>query len=143
MFALSELGARFHAWSFWEEKYLGVIDGSFTAREVPGHGCCLLRLTRVMEYEETPLIVGSNLHISMGSAEFSSVRSSSGKFEIELTDAGARDGKIFLYYYGSLEVDQTYGCQASLTSAGQGIYILSLSDRTRKEKNAVSLTIKE
>jgi hypothetical protein len=141
MHSLGSLGDRFHTWSFWEEKYLGVVRGSFSAKDVPAHGCRLLRLTQVSENTGTPLIVGSTLHISMGSAEFKSVIVANGEMVIELTDGGTRNGKIFLHYPGSLSVRQADGCGASIISEGQDIHILSLFNRVRNGNNTIRLTI--
>ena len=141
MYSLGSLGSRFHAWSFWEEKYLGQIDASFVFKEVSPHGCELLRLTPLSEEKETPLIIGSTLHISMGSAEFRLVEVTAGELVIYLTDAGARNGKLFLYYPGQLAIKQVEGCEASLISEGSDIHILNLSNRIRNGKNTVRLAL--
>ena len=86
------------------------------------------------------MIVGSTLHISMGSAEFKSVNTSSDEMIIELTDGGARNGKIFLHYSGALSVKNAEGCNVSIDTEEADIHILSLSDRIRGEENRVSLT---
>jgi hypothetical protein len=77
----------------------------------------------------------------MGSAEFRSVKAANGEMVIEMTDGGARNGKIFLYYVGSLSVKQTEGCEASIVSKEPDIHILSLANRVRTEKNTIRLTL--
>ncbi len=140
-YSLKSLGDRFHAWSFWEEKYLGLVDGSFIARNVPPHGCALLRLTKPADNTGMPLIVGSTLHISMGSGELKSVETGEGELVIDLTDGGARDGKIFLHYTGSMTVKQSDGCEATIISEEPDIHILSISSRVRQEKNTIRLKL--
>jgi hypothetical protein len=77
----------------------------------------------------------------MGSAEFRSVKAANGEMVIEMTKGGARNGKIFLYYTGSLTVKQTEGCEASIVSEEPDIHILSLANRVRTEKNTIRLTL--
>lgn len=43
------LGGRFHVWSFWDERYEGVQDGSYTVRDVAPFEHKLLRLTALSD----------------------------------------------------------------------------------------------
>ena len=139
-YTLNSLGEKFHIWSFWDEKYLGIGNESFVARSIPAHGCALLRLTRIPEKNNLPILIGSNLHISMGSAELKSVESTSGEFKIELTDAGARDGKIYIYSLNQLKVKSAAGCEAFVVPQGQDIYALVITGRSRAEKNIINMS---
>lgn len=135
---LKALGEKFHVWLFWDEQYLGIADASFNAKDVDGHGCELLRLTPVSQNEETPIVVGSNLHITMGS-EIKSLDATPAETIIELTDAGARDGKLFIHSSFPLQVSHGSGCDAFVLPLENNIQVLVITDRRRKKKNEIRL----
>lgn len=89
---LEALGEQFHVWSFWDEQYLGVHDQNFTTALLPSHGPALLRLT-ALPPDDTPVLIGSSMHIGMGAAEVSSVETAGECCTIRLHDAGAREGR--------------------------------------------------
>lgn len=137
-YAVKVLGEKYHIWSFWDEQYLGIGDASFVAKNVQPRGCALVRLTPIAD-ESSPLIVGSNLHIGMGSAELKSVESAAGDLKLELTNAGARNGKLFIFSLKPVEVQEVSGCQAAVVPYEKNIFALVLTDRSRTEKNSIHL----
>jgi alpha-galactosidase len=62
---------RWHAFDFWQERYLGIRTGTLRLTDVARHGVRLLALRRVLE---RPQLVGTTLHYSMGGAEVSDIR---------------------------------------------------------------------
>jgi hypothetical protein len=136
---LEHLGKRFHVWSFWDETYLGVQDASYVARNIPQHGCKLLRLTDVPENPDLPVLVGSNLHIAMGSAELAQIESSPERVMIHLTDAGAREGKLAIYSRKPLAIESATGCEAFIVPEANYLYVVVLSNRKRLEPNRITL----
>jgi len=134
---LEALGGKFHVWSFWDEKYHGISDESFVAGSVPGHGPALLRLTPVAG--NLPVLVGSNLHIGMGSAEIKDIEATPQGMTVTLTDAGARDGKLFIHSPRPLTLASAQGCEASVAPAGDNIYCVTLTGRQRNTPNVISL----
>ena len=139
--ALEHLGKRFHVWSFWDENYLGVQDASYVARSIPKHGCRLVRLTDVPENPDQPVLVGSNLHVAMGSAEIAHIESTAERIAIHLTDAGARDGKLAIYSKKPLVMENATGCEAFVVPEPNNIYMAVLSNRKRLEPNRITLKI--
>ncbi|MGQ9620657.1 MAG: glycoside hydrolase family 36 protein [Bacteroidales bacterium] len=137
-YAINGLGNKFYAWSFWDEKFLGIVDSSLTLN-VEGTGCVLLRLTSIPEKSNCPVLVGSNLHISMGSAEIKNIESSSQGIKIGLTHGGAREGRLYVYSPFPLKVETATGCEAFVVSQGENLYSIVITDRSRSEENAVSL----
>lgn len=135
---LEEIGRKFHIWSYWDEKYLGVGDGSFVAKALPKYAPALLRLTPATG--NGPVLVGSTLHISMGSAEIKDITTEPTGMTIMLTDAGARDGKLYVHSDKPLSLQSAKGCKASVTPAGNTIYRVTVNGRQRNAPNAISMT---
>jgi hypothetical protein len=73
---LAELGCRgpHHVYDFWEDCYVGVTDRRIPPHRVAPHGCRVLGLTPI---SDRPQVVGSNLHIGMGTLEVASLRTTS------------------------------------------------------------------
>ena len=134
---LASLGSKFHAWSFWDEKYLGLVDADWVARELPTHGSRVLRFTAADE--KRPVLIGSTLHIGMGSAEMKRCEASTAGIGIELTDAGARDGSLFIFHRGTLALASAEGCEASLSAAGENVWRLSITGRQRGTPNFLKI----
>ena len=138
---LETLGRRFHVWSFWDETYLGIADDRFATKALPPHAGALLRLTALAQDEETPVLVGSTLHIAMGSAEIQSIQAAASRLSITLTDAGAREGKLFVYSRKPLAMVASTGCQASVSASGPNLWIITVSKRERGGMNRMELKV--
>lgn len=140
---LAGVGKQFHVWSFWDEKYLGIGDETFAARNVPVHGAALLRLTELAKDKSAPVLVGSNLHISMGSAEIKDVQTTANTVTVTLTDAGAREGKLFFYSLPALKLAKAEGCTAEVASAGENLWSVAIAKRERGKSNWIRLEAAE
>jgi len=138
--AFPALGSEFHVWSFWDEKYLGVQKNGFRVRQLAAHGPALLRLTAVTGHGDVPVLVGSTLHIAMGSEEIKGVEASPDGITITLTDGGARDGKLFLFSSGTLRLEENAGCEASLASVQPNVWSIEIRGRKRGTLNRVRLS---
>jgi len=122
---LSRIGKAFHVWSFWEQSYLGVLGCNFPL-ELSAHACKLLRFTPVATAME-PILIGSDLHISMGAAEVQDILYGNNSVELRLNPAaGARDGALYLY-----SPCQPTGC--SFTGCKNAFFT--------KERNVVKISI--
>ncbi len=138
---LNELGKQFHAWSFWDEKYLGVADKSLALHDVPAHGSEVLRLTPVAD--DRPVLIGSNLHIAMGSAELRNVVSRKDGMTIELTDAGARAGALYVFHPRPLRLIAARGCEVAIDPASISVWELKISGRQRGHAQTIELAASE
>ena len=56
-------GTPLHGFDFWEEKYFPVTSATLEFKQVPTHGCKLLRFC---VDDGTPCLVGDTLHLSQG-----------------------------------------------------------------------------
>jgi hypothetical protein len=133
---ISALGEKFHAWSFWDGKYLGVIDRSYVAQQLPSHSCVLLRLTAV---ENGPTLVGSDLHISMGASEVDSMRKTDDSLIIDLNSGGATNGSLYVVSEMPLSIESFVGMdEASICQEENLLWRISLNGRKRDiEQNLV------
>lgn len=120
---------RFHIWSFWDGRYYGLGDVKTVLRNIPPHGCKLLRLTEIPADCNLPVLVGSDLHIGMGTAEISDYRVTDSEIAIRLTDAGAREGCLYVY------------CPSRLDSASISTRNCSIDSVTRMDADLWKITI--
>ena len=133
------LGGRFHVWSFWDERYEGVQDGSYTVRDVAPFEHKLLRLTAL---SDGPCLIGSNLHISMGATEVISLRCDGDRLVVELDpNAGARDGKLFFYSEQSVSSVSSTNSDVFVCKIQEHVYAVTLSDRERDKREILTLQL--
>ena len=136
---VSLLGKRFHAWSFWAEEYKGIVDSTYKAKAIPKYEHELLRLTPITK---NPVVIGSNLHISMGAAEIKTVAYSEAKITLELdANAGARNGRIYFYSEKLLSDATSTNSDAFIFKKQENIYVLVLTTRERNKKEIVTINV--
>jgi len=90
------LGLRgpFHGFDFWENQPLGLLDDGVPARGVDPGGCRVIGLTPPSDRAQ---VIGSSLHIGMGTLEVASLlpHSRSGHV-LSLRLAGAHHGEVWI-----------------------------------------------
>ena len=135
------LSKKFHAWSFWDESYKGVISSDYVAKNIPIYEHELLRLTPL---SDKPVIIGSNLHISMGATEIKSVSYTKDNMMIELNpNAGARNGRIYIYSEKNLCNATSTNSKVTLVKKPDNIYLIVLNNRLREKKEVILLSISD
>jgi signal transduction histidine kinase len=88
------------------------------------------------------LLIGSGLHIYCGAAEIKRVTSQRSAMQIELTDAGARAGDLFIYSRARPVMKEVVGCAVEgINPAGENVWQISLSGRRHGEVQRVELGI--
>ncbi|MCE9609013.1 MAG: ATP-binding protein [Chthoniobacter sp.] len=133
---------RYAVWSFWDNRYLGVASGAWTSPALAPSASQHLRFTDLDRTPNQPVVIGSNLHIYCGAAETRRVISRRGALEIELTDAGARDGDLFVYSRLPLVLKTATGCAVTgVAQAGEYAWRISLADRQRGAVQRVELKV--
>jgi signal transduction histidine kinase len=121
---------RYAVWSFWDNRYLGVAKGSWTTPALGPSASQHLCFTDLDNSLDKPVLIGSSLHIYCGAAEIKRVAQRHGAMEIELTDAGARDGDLFVYSRLQPVWKGAEGCTvAEIASAGEYVWRINLVDR--------------
>jgi hypothetical protein len=90
------LGHRgpFHGYDFWENQPLGLLHDGIPARRVEPGGCRVVGLTPPSDRAR---VIGSSLHIGMGTLEVASLRPlAPGHHLLSLRLAGAHRGDIWI-----------------------------------------------
>jgi signal transduction histidine kinase len=101
---------RYAVWSFWENRFLGIAEKSWTTPALEPLASQHLCFTSLDGDLERPRLIGSNLHIWCGAAEFGRVTALHRAMEIQMTDAGARDGDLFVRCATRPEIRLATGC---------------------------------
>jgi signal transduction histidine kinase len=88
------------------------------------------------------VVVGSNLHIFCGAAEIRRVVSGRAALRLDLTDAGARSGDLFVYSRWPLVLDAASGCVVTgIAQAGEYVWRIGLAERQRGVAQRVALKV--
>jgi hypothetical protein len=132
--SLFVIGCEFHAWSFWDRSYRGVVKNKYLTGVLPPHGSELLRFTPL---GDRPIVVGSTLHISMGAAELEDCYASSEGFTIILNGAGVKNGELYVFSPKPLFMTETVCCEAEAESAGPNLHVLRIHNRVKTEKQTI------
>lgn len=134
-------GKTCHAWSFWSGEYIGLIEGGHVFRGLGAHSGLLLRLTPVASAPTLPLLVGSDLHLTMGAAELRDVRATREQLEVILdASAGATHGSLYVLSPQPLTVTAGEGiADVGLAAAGPGVWRVTLQGRRRAATQRIGL----
>lgn len=121
---------RYAVWSFWDNRFLGVAKGSWTTPSLAPSASQHLRFTDLDHTPDRPVLIGSNLHIYCGAAEIERITSLQSGMEIELNDAGARDGDLFVYSRLTPVLKSATGCNVGkIAYAGENVWRISVNNR--------------
>jgi signal transduction histidine kinase len=132
---------RYAVWSFWDSRYLGVVEGGYTTPFLGPAASQHLCFTALPEDAYKPVLIGSSFHIYCGAAELRRVTALPSAMQVELTDAGARDGDLFIYSRSRpVMKDATGVAVAGIGSAGENVWKLSLRDRRHGELQRLDLS---
>jgi signal transduction histidine kinase len=133
---------RYAVWSFWDDRFLGVAKGSWTTPSLSPSASQHLRFTDLDQTPDRPVLIGSNLHIYCGAAEIQRVTSLQGGMEIELTDAGAREGDLFVYSRLTPVLKSATGCKVDkIEYAGENVWRIAVEDRRTGMPQRVEMSI--
>ena len=77
----------------------------------------------------------------MGAAEIKGIKNSGDQLEIELTDAGARDGNLVFHSKKPLSLVSAEGQAATVEPAGDNLWKVHVKDRLRGKPQKITLRI--
>jgi len=138
--ALKCLGKEFYVWSFWDEKYLGIGKEAIESQSIISHGNLTLKFTAPALDRNEILLIGSNLHISMGAAEIKSFEATDKIVNIVLNESGARDGSIYLYSIHPLSLAKSDSCIVdAVEEVDEKVWKVALRNRARNRSQRISL----
>ena len=133
---------HYAVWSFWDNQFLGVVKGSWTTPVLTKSASQHLCFTDLDRTPNKPVLIGSNLHIYCGAAEIKRVTSTHDSMRIELTDAGAREGDLWVYSRWQPVLMAATGCAIKgVASAGADVWRINLADRQLGVPQQVDLEI--
>jgi hypothetical protein len=138
---LAALGDRFHVWSFWDRKYLGITGAGFTTGELAPRHSVILRLTPVGDNARLPILIGSDLHITMGAAEIDEVAASEGRVRVRLGTGGARNGSLYFLAGAEWKVVKYTGCRQAAVSREGEVIELKLNGREGGKGQEIVLSL--
>ena len=91
---------------------------------------------------DRPLLVGSNLHLSIGATEIKDIRTSPERVEVLLTDAGAQDGSLTFHSTKPLAAEGTENCEViAVESLGENLWRVDLKGRQWGKPQLIRLSI--
>jgi hypothetical protein len=127
---LSRFGLKqAHAWSFWDDSYLGIVSDRMIARALPPHGARIIRLTA--PDSRRPIIVGSNLHIGCGAAEIAAVSYDDDAIMVCFAaNAGRRTGVIHIVSPWPLQIAKVVGMAVEMSQGTDGLHTFKLDRRS-------------
>jgi signal transduction histidine kinase len=133
---------RYAVWSFWDNRFLGVAKGSWVTPSLAPSASQHLRFTDLDATPNRPVLIGSNLHIYCGAAEIRTGTSLQGGMEIELTDAGARHGDLFVYSSLTPVLKSATGCKVGrIEYAGENVWRIAVKNRQTGKEQRVEMSI--
>lgn len=126
---------------FWSNKVLGFAKNTYTTEVLEPLSSSLLRFTPLAAgQDEVPVLVGSNLHLSMGATEIENIRTSASGVTLKLGAAGAQDGILTLFSKRPLTAKSAENC--SVTSVKDiGAHFWQVNVTGRKWNNAQSIEL--
>lgn len=133
---------RYAVWSFWDNRFLGVAKGGWTTPSLAPSASQHLRFTDLDQTPDRPVLIGSNLHIYCGAAEIRRVTSLQSGMEIELADAGAKEGDLFIYSHMTPMLKSASGCRVEkIAYAGENVWRVEVADRQRGVLQRLEMSI--
>jgi hypothetical protein len=135
-------GIRCAVFDFWRNRVIGYATDAYTTEPLEHYASALLRFTPLTD--DRPVLVGSDLHLSMGATEIDDLRVSPSTVEIDLSDAGAQDGSLTFYSGKALIPADSEHCRVtSVDDLGENLWRLNIAGRQWGKEQSVVLKIGE
>ena len=133
-------GVKYAVFDFWANRVIGTATNSYTTAPLDYHSSALLRFTPLDS--GLPVLVGSNLHISIGATEIENLRVSPAKVEIEFSDAGAQEGGVTFYSTKPLVAATSENCHvSSVDKLGDNLWKVNITGRQWGKAQRLALSI--
>ncbi len=85
---------NWHAFSFWDQEYLGKFARTIAVENVPAHGCKVIALRKLQRH---PQLIGTNMHILQGAVDIDNVSFSKGVMNIKVGHIYQKDRSVTIY----------------------------------------------
>mgnify|MGYP001580096813 CR=1 FL=1 len=127
-------------YDFWEEKVIAFTEGSYNTTPLEKYSSAMVRITPLNE--TGPTLVGSNLHLAMGTTEVGDIRVTASKMVIELNPAGAQQGNLTIHSDKPLTLGEAANCEITkIESAGENLYKVYINKRPWNQQQTITLNI--
>ena len=121
-------GVECAVYDFWSDTVIDYVTDSYTTKALPQYSSELLRFTPLEG--EDPLLLGSNLHLSIGATEVADIAVRGSTLKVKLTDAGAQDGTLTFYSEQPLVAAGAKNCTIDAVEVlGNNLWKVHLSGR--------------
>ena len=136
-------GVNCALFDFWTNQFLGYAKDSYTTAALAPLSSSLLRFTPLDESRaNSPVLIGSNLHLSMGATEIENIRTNASSVTLQLNDAGAQDGTLTFVTQRSLTVKSAENCKvASVKDLGDNVWQVNVTGRKWNTAQSIELGI--
>lgn len=124
-----------HLWSYWDERYLHTAKKQWRSPLLAPRSCMVIRIT---EAGLRPVIIGSNLHLSCGAAELADFVVSPDLIRVQLSEAGAQAGALWLHGDAMPILRQADGCQVTgIEAVSEHVYKINIAFRARSPRQTL------
>jgi len=133
-------GVECAVFDFWENKVIARVKDTYTSAPLETLSSALLRFTPLNS--ENPVLVGSNLHLSIGATEIQDIRTSPKLLEVVLTDAGAQNGNLIFHSAKPLTAEAAVNCKIqAVESLGENLWRVDIEGRQWGKPQSIRLKI--
>ena len=133
-------GIECAVFDFWQNKVIARAKDTYTSAPLDSLSSALLRFTPLNS--EAPILVGSNLHLSIGATEIKDIRTSPGHLEVLLTDAGAQNGSLTFHSTKPLAAIGADNCKIqAVESLGENLWRVDIEGRQWGKTQSIRLAI--
>lgn len=139
------IGVECAVFDFWTNKLVGYTKDTFTSASLAPLSSVLLRITPMnASRENPPVLIGSNLHLSMGATEIGNIRMNASSVTLDLGDAGAQDGALTFFSNRPLTAKTSENCSlTSVKDLGENIWQVNVSGRKWNTAQLIELQIND
>jgi signal transduction histidine kinase len=132
--------ASYAVWGYWDNRLLGVFQGSWQSHYLQHPDFQFVRLTELVPRSNFPTLVGSHLHISCGAEEIASIDATRAGMTIRLTEVGAAGGDLFIHSRFPPVVKEARGCTVeAIALVAENIWRVRIAGRDLRSPQAITL----
>jgi alpha-galactosidase len=133
-------GVKCAVFDFWKNKVVGYATDSYTTVALPQYSSALLRFTPLTD--DRPMLVGSDLHLSIGATDIDNLRVLPSSLVVELSDAGAQEGSLTFHSKKALAVAGSENCKVvAVENLGDNLWKVKITGRKWGQAQKLSLKI--
>ena len=135
-------GVKCAVFDFWSNKVIGYATDSYTTAPLEHLSSALLRFSPLRG--DAPVLVGSDLHLSVGATEVAVMRIASSRIEMELGDAGATAGSLTFHSAKALAPAGAENCTVTgVTDLGDHLWRVHLAGRRMGAAQKITLEVRQ